>query len=80
MIEQIVYNNRDQDVTEVKKDKYIGHFVDLSLTLKLNGKTTQSHSIGMTSSFRHKDQLISHRSYVDDVESLISDLSKADKI
>ena len=46
------------------------------LILKLNGNTTQSHIKGMTSSFRHKDKLISHKSYVDNVESLISDFEK----
>ncbi len=80
MIEQIRSNNIDKNVTELKKDKYIGHFVDLSLTLKINGKITQSHITGMTSSFRHKDKLISHKLYVDNVESLISDLRKAKKV
>ncbi len=44
------------------------------------GKTTESHITGMTTSFRYKDKLISHKSYVDDVESLISDFRKAKKV
>ncbi len=76
LIEQIKFYNIDRNITELKKEKYIGHSVDLSLTLKLDGKTTQSHITGMTSSFRHKDKLISHKSYVDDVESLISNFKK----
>ena len=76
IIEQIKSIHINRSITELKKDKYIGHSVELSLILKLDGKTSESHITGMTSSFRHKDKLIRHKSYVDDVESLISDLSE----
>ena len=79
MIERIKSNHINRSIKELNKDKYIGHFVDLSLILKLDGRTTQSHITGMTSSFRHKDKLISHKTYVDAVESLISDLSRPRK-
>ena len=76
MIEQIKSNSIDRNVTEVKKDNYTGVSADLLLTLKLNGKTIQSHIKGMTSSFRHKDKVLDNKSYVDNIYSLISDLKK----